>query len=340
MPESNTSLKAQFRETRLPFVLVGFCFLSSFLIQLWGPALADIVFAAPQPGVWYEWQLAEPTWLTRLSAWGGYVLHQLFFWWVIYKAQSQKLNYSKTLHPINYIALGGTAFFIFLHIGQTHAFYDGLAQEVSGISAQFSVILMLSIMMIIENRRRGLVLGKPAPFSKRATDFTRKYHGYYIAWAITYTFWFHPAEGNLGHVTGFFYIFLIMMQGSIFFTRLHTNRVWTFFQESVVVIHAIALSFIIDSTRGMAIFFFGFGAVFLLTTLHGVGLSKRGLYTALGLFVAVLAWYLFATQDYKLTRNIAFTPVALYFFAFLIVGLVHIALMFSTKNKPAIVKTS
>lgn len=340
MADSSSSLKQQFRETRLPFVLVGFCFVASYLIQLWGPALSDVVFAEPEPGIWYEWQLAEPTWLTRLTAWGGYLMHQFFFWWVIYKAQTQKLNYTEKLHPINYIALAGSAFFIFLHIGQTHAFYDGLAQEVSGVTAQFSVILMLSVMMIIENRRRGLILGKPAPFSKRAVDFTRKYHGYYIAWAITYTFWFHPAEGNLGHVTGFFYIFLIMMQGSIFFTRLHTNRVWTFFQESVVVIHAIALSFIIDRTRGMAIFFFGFGAVFLLTTLHGLGLSKKGLYAALGLFTAVLAWYLFATQDYAIMRNISFTPVALYFFAFLIVGLVHVALMLRKNKHPSLLNSS
>ena len=50
--------------------------------------------------------------------------------------------------------------FMFLHLVETHLLFDGLAQDVPIWTSQGSVILMLVFVLIIENRRRGLFLGK------------------------------------------------------------------------------------------------------------------------------------------------------------------------------------
>ena len=42
-------------------------------------------------------------------------------------------------------------------------------------------------------------------------EVARKYHGYYFAWAIIYTFWYHPMEITGGHLLGFFYMFLLLL---------------------------------------------------------------------------------------------------------------------------------
>ena len=52
----------------------------------------------------------------------------------------------------------------------------------------------------------------------------RKYHGYVFAWATVYTFWYHPMENTAGHLIGFFYMFLLLLQGSLFLTRIHINK--------------------------------------------------------------------------------------------------------------------
>ena len=111
---------------------------------------------------------------------------------------------------------------------QTQVFYDGLAQDVSIYSSQGSVILLLVVVLLMENRRRGLVFAKPAPIKRDGrADFARKYHGYLFSWAAIYTFWYHPMLNTPGHLVGFFYMFLLLLQGSLFLTRAHINRVWT-----------------------------------------------------------------------------------------------------------------
>ena len=77
----------------------------------------------------------------------------------------------------------------------------------------------------MENRRRGLFLGKKVPISQQMMSFARKYHGYYFAWATIYTFWYHPMEIPPG-TWWFLYMFLLLLQGSLFLTRIHINRYW------------------------------------------------------------------------------------------------------------------
>ena len=225
---------------------------------------------------WYYWKLPEPTVWTRLSAWGGYVAHQLAMWGLIFYAQTRVGRYTGGLHRINVVALGVNAGFIAAHLAQSVLFYDGLAQDVSIYSSQGSVILLLVVVLLMENRRRGLFFGRAAPLPRRVIDVARRYHGYLFSWAAVYTFWYHPAENTQGHLIGFFYMFLLLIQGSLFFTRAHTNRWWTLTLEALVLVHGALVAVMQAGPTGFwPMFFFGFLGVFVITQMHGVGLTRR-----------------------------------------------------------------
>lgn len=245
---------------------------------------------APDTGfAHYFWKLPEPTVWSRLSVWGLYFVHQIAIWWCIFYAQKNKLKYTSGLHPLNIWALGINAVFALLHVLQTHLWYDGLAQDVSILSSQGSVIVLLVWVLLMENSRRGMFFGKKLPVGKAVMQFARKYHGYFFTWAIIFTFWYHPAEATSGHLWGFFYTALLMVQSSLMFTRAHLNRWWTFFLEFTVLIHGTLVA--IGQGNGIwAMFFFGFGGIFVVTQMHGLGLNRL---TRAGLLTLYIAGVLF-----------------------------------------------
>ena len=156
---------------------------------------------------------------------------------------------------------------------QTGFWYDGLAQDVLEISAQWSVIILLFMVLIMENQRRGMFFGKKIGFVSNAAISVRKYHGYYFAWATIYTFWYHPMVGTQGHLMGFLYMFLLLLQGSLFFTRMHLNPKWTIFLEASVVLHALLVALM--SGHNWPMFLFGFLGVFVVTQMYGLPISQR-----------------------------------------------------------------
>jgi len=261
------------QDTKAGFVGIALTFGLSLLIWLTAPLLADVPHLKDQGASWYFWQLPERTFWGKLSAWGFYGLHQIVIWWLIFKAQSAKVKYSHQLHNFNWMALGANFFFCVLHIVQTHIWYDGLAQHVSIWSALGSVAIMLIWILLMETPRRGLFFGKKINFSKNLIRAAKKYHGYYFSWAIIYTFWYHPTEATWGHLMGFSYIFLLLVQGSLFFTRFHLNRIWTFVLEVWVVLHGTIVA--LESPHDLwGMFFFGFLGIFVVTQMYGLGLSR------------------------------------------------------------------
>ena len=222
---------------------------------------------------WYKWQLLEPSFMSRLTVWVLFLLHQCSIWWLIYKAQQSQPKYIAGLHWFNIAALIINAVFILLHLLQTAIWYDGLAQDVTEVSAQWSVIVLLFVVLIMENQRRGMFFGKPLNFVTTAAQGLRKYHGYYFAWATIYTFWYHPMVMTQGHIFGFFYMFLLLLQGSLFFTRAHLNSKWTTFVEVMVVIHALMVAVMIGHNWPM--FVFGFLDIFMVTQLYGLPISQK-----------------------------------------------------------------
>ncbi len=300
-----------------------FALLVCLAIVAMGSWLGQFVLEVEPPNspFHYEWQLATPTFWSRATIWIGFGLHQLAVWTTIYFAQKQYTQFSDRLRPINLWALGLNAGFIVLHYVQTYVFYDAMAQDIPSWTAQYAVIMMLVVILAMENKRRGLFFGRKVPFKTTFYDFLRRYHGYIFSFAVIYTFWFHPMVPTVGHLFGFLYVMLVMLQGSLMFTRFHLNRRWTFLLEILVLPHAASVA-LNQSTSGLVwMFLFGFIAIFLTTQIHGLGLKpwvRSVFYASFALTVAYV--YLVVRQPYQVNEVIRI-PMIEYLVVFALYGL-------------------
>ena len=239
---------------------------------------------------WYYWKLPDPNIWTQSSAWLSYAVHQVLSWLLIFRAQRKKLKYaSASLHQENVLSLILHTSFALWHLLQTHLFYDGLAQDVPVWSPQFSVIVILVVIIIMENDRRGVFFGYRAPLPTSAVQLMKKYHGFYFSWATVYTFWFHPCETTSGHLLGFFYTYLLLLQGSIFFTRAHLNNWWKLSLELVVIVHGSLVAYYQAGIGGFwPMFFLGFSALFVITQMHGLNISYQTKWLIFGVYLAMV----------------------------------------------------
>ncbi len=301
-----------------------FSFVVTGLIWLLGARLDSIQLLPDTGASWYYWKLPEPTFWTRFTAWGFYAVHQIFIWGLIFYAQRNKLKYTDGLHTVNIIALVGNAAFMLLHIVQTHIWYDGLAQDVSIWSSQWSVILLLVLVLLMENPRRGMFFGKKAPLNKQVISFVRKYHGYIFSWGMVYTFWYHPTIATAGHLVGFFYMFMIMLQGSLFFTRIHLNKYWMVTQEVLVVFHGTLVA-VLQGNGIWPMFAFGFAAIFIITQMHGLGWAKWAKWIAVAAY-ALAAVVVYSQRGLIATNEIIRIPAIEYLVVFVLAGLIWLGL--------------
>ncbi|MDX1435981.1 MAG: hypothetical protein R3335_04170 [Anaerolineales bacterium] len=311
----------------------GIIFSFAFTGLIWwaGGRLDAIPLLPDQGAAWYYWKLPEPTFWTRATAWGLYLAHQLTLFGLIYIAQKNKLKYTTRLHRINWIALSLNALFIALHFVQTHIWYDGLAQDVSVFSSQGSVIVLLVWVLLMENPRRGMFFGKKLPISKEITRFARKYHGYFFAWAIIYTFWFHPMVSTSGHLVGFVYMFLLMLQGSLFFTRIHINKWWMFVQEFAVLIHGTMVA-VAQGAGLWPMFFFGFGGIFVITQMHGLGLSRLVRALILAVYIG-LVLFVYSERGWANLNEIIRIPIIDYLAVLVLAGIIGLGLWIARKMR-------
>ena len=304
----------------------GILFSLAFTGLIWwaGNRLDAIELLPDQGTAWYYWKLPNPTLWTRATAWIFYLGHQAAIWGLIYFAQKSNLKYSTQLHKINIIALVVNTFFIVLHFLQTHIWYDGLAQDVSIFSSQGSVIVLLVWVRLMETSRRGMFFGKKMPISKEVIRIARKYHGYFFAWATIYTFWYHPMVSTSAHLIGFLYMFLLLMQGSLFFTRIHINKWWMFANELAVLIHGTLVA-VMQGTGIWPMFAFGFGGVFIITQMHGLGLSRWVRWALLFLYIgSVLLVY--SQRGWAYLNEIIRIPVIDYIAVLVLAGLFWLGL--------------
>ncbi len=272
---------------------LAFSLVFTFIIWFTGRWLQDVPHLPDQGAGWYYWQLPQPRLWAQITAWGLYLIHQVAIWALIYRAQKARTRYTSGLHQLNVIALAVNAGFIVLHLLQTQVFYDGLAQDMHVFTSFGSVAILLIWVLLMENNRRGMFFGKPLPIKDEIIRFARKYHGYYFAWAVIYTFWFHPAENTSGHLIGFFYIFMLLLQSSLFFTRIHNNRFWTTILEVSVLLHGTMVA-VMQGDDLWPMFAFGFGGIFVITQMHGLGLTRWPRYWILATYIvlvgAVYTW--------------------------------------------------
>ena len=296
------------------------------------PSLDQVNLLPDQGAAWYFWKRSDPNFASQASAWGGYLVHQFFIWSVIIWAKKNReaLKDRTKLHFINWVALAGTAAFGVLHFFQTAIWYDGLAQNVSVFSSQASVILLLVVVLMIEAPRRGLFFGMGRKNFIGVKPFLIKYHGYYFSWAVVYTFWFHPMETTWGHLFGFFYTFLLMIQAGFIFTRVHTNRWWTLTLEVLVLFHGVVVA-LLAGQEFWTMFLFGFLAMFIVTQMHGLGLSRLLRWFFGGLFLIALI-VIYSERGWGQAHEILRIPVIDYILVFVLTALILIIKRLVRKN--------
>lgn len=311
--------------------VIGATVLSAAILLL-KPILSQIALLPDEGAAWYYWKLPEPTVMSRATAWGFYILHQAFFWGLIIWAQRNRdrLRDRSKLHPMNVIGLVGMLGFGLLHYLQTAVWYDGLAQDTSVFSSQVSVIFLLVIVLIMEAPRRGLFFGYAGGWLKGARQVLIRYHGYYFAWAVTYTYWFHPMETTLGHLLGFWYTFLLMIQGALIFTRVHTNKWWTVTLEVTVLVHGTTVA-LVGGQEFWPMFFFGFAGMFVVTQMHGLGLSRliRWLFV---LAYAVGVYLVYSQRGWEYLNEIIRIPAIDYILVAVIGGLIVLGLWIKNRR--------
>lgn len=256
---------------------------------------------------WYYWKLPDLTLWGTITAWGGYLLHQVTVFWFILKRKNTD----------RFLLLN--LFFVVLHIVQTHLFYDGLAQYVPVWSSQYSVILMLSITLVLLIPRRGFILGRFRKISQDVYRPFRKFHGLYISWALVYTFWFHPMEGDTAILLGFLYMFFLFIHMSMFQEKIHQNIKWITFLESFVVIHGVGIA-LMNGQEIWPMFLTGFLFMFFFTYMYGLGLKRYLRHILLVVYLGIVV-YLYYQRGFNKLYEVTFIPVTLYGISLLMMGL-------------------
>ncbi|WP_461205103.1 hypothetical protein [Clostridium sp. DL1XJH146] len=283
---------------------------------------------------WYYWKLPEAKFWPRVTSWGLYIIHQVLAWFFIYKLVKEKRGNGNKLNKYNWALLWTNFIFVLLHMVQSYIWYDGLAQDTPVWSSQGSVIVMLVLLLIMENSRRGLFFGKKLKLFKDGTKRIYKYHGYYIAWAVIFTFWFHPMEGTTGHLFGFFYLFLLMIQMSMAYTKVHTNRYWTFTVEVLVLFHGTAVA-AVGGSAIWSMFAFGFGFIFIVTQIYGLKLGKIAILIATitygVLAVIVYSGMFFGSRSLSDIHQITWIPIIEYLLVFVFIALAQLPSLFKKK---------
>ncbi len=326
-----TTGKPTSQKLDIRFLLGGILFslIFSFIIWWTGQRLSSVSHLPDQGALWYFWKLPAPTFWGRLTSWGLYFLHHVSLWYLIYYAQNHVNQYTNEIHKVNFISLGINALFIFLHLLQTQIWYDGLGQDTPIWSSQGSVIIMLVWILLMENKRRGMFRGKKLPIKDEIIRWARKYHGYVFAWAAIYTFWFHPMEPTSGHLIGFLYMFLLLVQGSLFFARVHTNRIWTVVLEATVLVHGTLVA-LMQGNGIWPMFAFGFGGIFVITQMHGINLKNWVGWVILAVYIG-LALLVYSQRGWIQLNEIIRFPVIEYLTVILLAGLIGSGLWISRK---------
>jgi hypothetical protein len=312
------------------------------IIWIVGPNLYKYIdiLLPDQGATWYYWKLPERNSTSMMIVWGLYLLHQIGSWGGIYWAQKNlkgKLS-SRNLSKYNIFMLSWNTIFIILHLVETHLLFDGLAQDMPIWTSQGSVILMLVFVLIIENRRRGLIQGKrfDKPLNVQVTGFIRRIHMYIVAWALVYTFWFHPMAVDPQLISGFIYMFFLFTQMSLAWTWVHLDVRWIIFLESYVAIHSLIVAVYNTIQHGSLdmwpMFFGGFAFMFVFTYQFGLKLSRKINLSIIGAYFVYLLWLYTPTPfgygrglEFLLRAEFLWIPIILYLLSLLFGGVIYLA---------------
>ncbi|MFX0101413.1 MAG: hypothetical protein ACFFCS_17695 [Candidatus Hodarchaeota archaeon] len=301
MSDSIIEEKKQEERKDLQLLWIGILFSIGFtvLIGFLGVALPyGVVLLEDKGATWYYWKLPAPQFWPIFTSWAFYLAHQITIWYLTWKGMKKlkaKKPWQSTPDKVHYQVLAANLGFVILHLVQSQIWYDGLAQTVPIWSSQFSVIGMLILILVMMSPTRGWFWGKKLKIGKDAMKGMYKWHGYYITWALVYTFWFHPMDTGIALTFGFFYMFLLLFQSSTFLMKVHLGRKWITLLEVIVWIHGTTVAIESDyirkaSSSGISwpIFFFGFLGLFVFTQQFGIIKKKWANFLLLGIYIALI----------------------------------------------------
>lgn len=323
---------------------IGLSCLIVLLIMLVSQYYVHAPFGLDQGASWYYWQLPEINDLGRLLGWLFFILHLFVTIFLVWKIKVEnRFNYFGKLQKWLFAS---QIFFILLHLAHTYLWYDTLVKDTPVWLSQFSVIIMLVLILGILNPKRGLFFGKKAPIPANIVKSFIDFHGIFIILATVFTFWYHPMEGTIGHLLGFFYMFMLFGQIVFANTKIHFNRYWVFLLEFAVLIHGTAIA--IQSTNIPSVsatkviwpmFAFGFGAIAIITQIYYLKLSKIALIAINAIYILmvglVYSGALFGIRTIDKIYEISFIPLIEYILVFVFAG---IAWTFLKLKKSKIIK--
>lgn len=313
------------------FVLwLAFSCLMIIAIILVAPNYLHTTFLPDQGANWYYWQLPEVSQIARITGWTLFVAHLVTTLLLVSKVQKEKS--SDTFTFWQQLLLLSQAVFVVLHLLQTYFWYDSLVKDTPVWLSQVSVIIMLVLMLGILNQKRGLFFGKKIPIPEFITQAFISFHGYFIIVATIFTFWYHPMEATIGHLIGFFYMFLLFGQIIFSNTKLHFARLWVFILELTVLIHGTAIamqSVTIPSVNPTKIlwpmFAFGFGAIVVITQIYYLQLPKLVNHlltlTYVLLVVFIYSGAFLSIRNFSQLYEISFIPFIEYALVFVFAGI-------------------
>ncbi|WOO89039.1 hypothetical protein R2F61_09255 [Mollicutes bacterium LVI A0078] len=278
------------------------------LIVLVDPLVSDRVLAPDTGASHYYWKLPTRNNFNQVIVWLLFLIHLSGNYYLIRKRLKVKER-DFTIENTNLLVFN--VIMILIHFVQSIIGYDGLAQDVSVFSSQYSVIFMLVTIILMEIPRRGIIFGKKIKIDKNIMKFLYAIHGFVFTFSIVYTFWYHPVINTIGHLFGFFYMFLLFTQLSFVKTKIHTNPKWIVSLEVLVAFHGASVAYYVQNSSLWSMFLFGFGFIFVFTQIYGLALKKMQIYAIQLIFIICAVGYYLIT-DISNVHQILWIPIVEY----------------------------
>ncbi len=283
-------------------------FLLVLLIYILDPILSDVILLPDKGPSWYYWKLPNRDNITMVIVWFLFIIHLLGNFFLIKKRMAKK---EKKFIKENIQLLIFNFVFIILHFIQTIFFYDGLAQDVPIFSSQYSVILILVTLILMQINQRGIFFSFKINVPPKAMKLLYSIHGVLFTFAIVYTFWFHPIVFTIGHAIGFLYIFLLFIQIIFIKTKIHYNKYWILILEVLVAFHGASVAYFVQNSDIWPMFLFGFLFIFIATQIYSLNINKKIiLFIQLLYFLIVFIFYY--NFNIKLIHQILWIPIIEY----------------------------
>lgn len=299
------------------------------VIVLINPIVSDVTLAPDSGASHYYWKLPVRNQINMIIVWSLFFIH-LFGNYYLIRGRLKDNRRDFTQANINILVFN--LIMVVIHYGQSIIGYDGLAQDVSVFSSQYSVIFVLVTIILMEIPRRGLIFGIKFKIDGRILKVLYATHGFIFTLAIVYTFWFHPVIATIGHLFGFFYMFLLFIQLGMVKTQIHTNPKWIVGLEVLVAFHGASVAYYVQNSSLWSMFFFGFGFMFAFTQVYGLGISKVKI-SACQIGYLALAFFYYLSIDITNIHQILWIPIIEYAHVIIFMVVIVIIQKFALKKR-------